>query len=207
VKFQFVFNRFLFVFFFICSGIFCQAQNWDIDLLRKINLHRNRSLDNFFIIITDYAAPLAYSIPLFILVYALYKKNKVLKYKSFFIIQSTVMVLVVATVLKHLINRPRPFVTYPFIEKMSTGSSPSFPSGHTSDAFTLAISLSIAFPRWYVIFPSFLWAITVGYSRVHLGVHYPSDIMASVFIAILSSGLIWNLFKYERLVRKKTLPA
>jgi membrane-associated phospholipid phosphatase len=45
--------------------------------------------------------------------------------------------------------------------------------------------LSIAFPKWYVIAPSFLWASGVGYSRMHLGVHYPSDVLVG---ALVGSG-------------------
>lgn len=101
-------------------------------------------------------------------------------------------------IIKHLVNRPRPFITYPFIEKVTGENSPSFPSGHTSDAFTLAISLSFFFPKWYVITPSFLWAFAVGYSRMDLGVHYPSDILGSVIIAIISGAVC-----YYFLVRRR----
>ena len=85
------------------------------------------------------------------------------------------------TGLKFAINRKRPFVTYPDIEKIASAGSKSFPSGHTSDAFATATSLSLAFPKWYVITPSFVWACAVGYSRMDLGVHYPSDVLQKVF--------------------------
>lgn len=195
----------LLLLFFLCSA-YCFAQNWDIDLLKEINLHRQRSLDGMFRLITDYAAPLAYSIPVFLLFYALIKKNTVLKEKSVYVIQSALVALLISTVIKHIVNRARPFVTYSFIEKLTTGGSSSFPSGHTSDAFTLAISLSFAFPAWYVIVPSYTWATAVAYSRMDLGVHYPSDVLASVVIAFLSAFACFKLKERtkKRLLQKNT---
>lgn len=87
--------------------------------------------------------------------------------------------------MKYGFNRKRPFVTYPdLITKKSEAGSPSFPSGHTSQAFATATSLSLAYPKWYVIAPSLLWAGAVGYSRMELGVHYPSDVLVGALIGI-----------------------
>ena len=182
----------LFIALLLCS-IVCFAQNWDINLLKQINVGRNHSLDGAFRLITDYAAPIAYGLPVLLLAYALIKKRKILKAKSIYVIQSAITALVIATLIKHIVNRPRPYVTYSFIEKITGGSSPSFPSGHTSDAFTLAASLSFAFPRWYIIIPSYAWAMAVGYSRMDLGVHYPSDVTASIIIGIFSAFVCYNL--------------
>lgn len=93
----------------------CNAQNWDIDLLKEINLHRNHSLDHLFRIITDYAAPIAYSVPVFLWLLSVIQKNRTLKTKSAFIISASVFALVIETLVKHIVNRPRPFITYPFI--------------------------------------------------------------------------------------------
>lgn len=189
---------------FVFASIFCFSQNWDIDALKGLNLDRNRSLDGFFRMVTDYAAPIAYSIPFFLFFYSLLTKNNLLKEKSIYVIQSAALALIIATAVKYIVNRPRPFVTYPFIQKVTSGGSPSFPSGHTSDAFTLAASLSFAFPKWYVIVPSFAWAAAVGYSRMELGVHYPSDVLASVMIAILSAFVCFKLKKRRERKAVKT---
>ena len=179
-----------------CSLI-CQVQQWDIDILREVNGERNRALDAPLVLITDLAAPIAYSIPLFLLVFAIRRKNALLKSKAIFVIRTALLALIVCTAIKHTVNRQRPFHKYAFIEKASSGSSPSFPSGHTSDAFALAASLTIAFPRRYLGIILFVWAAMVGYSRMHLGVHFPSDVIASILIAYASAFFTLKVFRYR----------
>ena len=171
------------------------SQNWDIDLLRKINLERNKSLDGTFTFITNSAGPVSFGAPVLMCGIGLLKHDSTLIRNSIFIESSVVISAILTTVLKYAVNRPRPFVTYPDIEKVGKGGSPSFPSGHTSEAFAFATSVSLSYPRWYVIAPSFAWAGAVGYSRLDLGVHYPSDVIAG---AILGAGCAWVTFKVNQ---------
>ena len=86
---------------------------------------------------------------------------------------------------KYIVRRPRPYIKYEGdLVSVSTEPDPSFPSGHSVLAFSTATSLSLLYPRWYVIAPSFLWAAAVGYSRLYLGVHYPSDVLVSALVGI-----------------------
>ena len=85
--------------------------------------------------------------------------------------------------MKYLVDRERPYDKYPDrVHPYSHESSPSFPSGHTATAFALATSLSVKYPKWYVIAPSALWACSVGVSRMNEGVHYPSDVLTGAAI-------------------------
>ena len=108
---------------------------------------------------------------------------------------------------KEKIDLPKIFETpyRPDIIKKSKAGSPSFPSGHTSGAFASATSVSLAYPKWYIIAPSFAWAGSVAYSRMHLGVHYPSDVLAG---AIIGSGSAYISFKINQKlnVRKRIKP-
>jgi membrane-associated phospholipid phosphatase len=104
------------------------------------------------------------------------------------VVTATLVNICVTSGLKYSINRTRPFITYPDIVKKSGAGSPSFPSGHTSGAFATATSISLAYPKWYVIVPLFGWAGVVGYSRMDLGVHYPSDVLAG---AAIGAGSAW----------------
>lgn len=176
-------------------SFFCQVHNWDINLLKDINLQRNRSLDNLFRSVTYSAAPIAYGVPVLLWLLASLKKIAWMQIKAGFIFISIGMTFLISTLIKHVVNRPRPYITYPFIEQKTSGVSPSFPSGHTCDAFAFAISISLCFPKWYIIIPSICWAMAVGYSRMDLGVHYPTDIIGSIVIAFLSSVFWYAVFK------------
>jgi membrane-associated phospholipid phosphatase len=168
--------------------------------LKDINLNRNKHLDGTFRTITNSAAPLAFGVPVLLFGISLIKKDSFTRQRSFYIGASVLTSIMISNIVKYSVNRPRPFVTYPFIEKLSSGGSPSFPSGHTSDAFALATSISIAYPKWYVIIPSFAWAGAVGYSRMDLGVHYPSDVLMS---AIIASGSAYLCYKGQQWLYKK----
>lgn len=170
----------------LSSAVF--AQNFDIDLLRKINLERNTALDPTFKLITNSVGPLGIGTPLLVTSIGLIEHDQTLKNKGYYIGATLLSSALISTTLKYTIDRDRPFVTYPDIQKLSAAGSPSFPSGHTSEAFATATSLSMAFPKWYVIAPAYVWASAAAYSRMHLGVHYPTDVLAG---AIIGAGSAW----------------
>ncbi len=186
-------NTLTIIFFFFVSVLY--SQNIDIDILRQINVNRNASFDTFFIYLTDSAPVLVYIIMIGILVFAYSRKNKEAQQKAYLIIASFILTAIISNTLKYSLDMPRPFETYAFIEKISVGGSPSFPSGHTSDAFVIAMAVSLAFRKWFIVLPFFIWASLVGYSRMHLGVHYPSDVLAG---AIIGSGSAWLCFFLSR---------
>lgn len=171
--------------FVLIFAHFSSAQNADIDLLREINLGRNPKLDNTFRVFTHSDGPISIALPATLLTIGLIKKDSLMKQDALMITGSLVTSTIITVGLKWGIRRDRPFVTYPDLEKLVAAESPSFPSGHTSMAFSTATSLTLAYPKWYVYVPAFLWAGSVGYSRMHLGVHYPSDVVVG---AIIGSG-------------------
>lgn len=87
--------------------------------------------------------------------------------------------------LKRFFNRPRPDIGQPLVENVFNFS---FPSGHTSTAFMLATVLAWRKPEARIYF--FSLAALVGLSRLYLGVHYPSDVLAGAIIGILSATAV-----------------
>ena len=59
-----------------------------------------------------------------------------------------------------------------------------------------------AVSKWYVAMPAYAWAGAVGYSRMHLGVHYPSDVLMG---AIIGSGSAYLCFKGQQWLIKKRM--
>jgi len=161
----------------------------DIGILKAIYENRNPTFDTTFIGITNSAAALAFGIPGILLIVALIKKNTVLRRNALLIIIPVAISAIVANILKYAIDLPRPYEIYPFIEKLSRGGSPSFPSGHTADAFAFAMAAGLVYRKWFIIIPCFTWAALVGYSRMSLGVHFPSDVLAGALIGVICSSV------------------
>lgn len=164
------------------------SQNLDIRILRSINSTANLPSDNFYKFMSNSAVFVVAGLPAAMGTIGLVKHNKDLFRNSEVILAATIVNAGITTALKYSVNRTRPFITYPDIRKKSKAGSPSFPSGHTSSAFATATSISLLYPKWFVIIPSYTWAGTVGFSRMDLGVHYPSDVLAG---AVIGAGSAW----------------
>jgi len=177
-------------FFVLTSGL--SAQNADIDLLKKIN-QTAPGLRPVSIFITETANPISLAIPIGMGAYSLISKDKDLFKDAFYIAFSSGVNLGMTELLKRSIRRERPATTYPgelYIYEIRTDYA--MPSGHTSGAFATATALSLKYPEWYVIVPSYLWASSVGLSRMHLGLHYPTDVLAG---AVLGAGSAYLTYK------------
>jgi membrane-associated phospholipid phosphatase len=171
------------------------AQNWDIAILKKINLGRCRQLDGIFWWITNLNFYVVYSVPLIILIIGFVRKKLILKLKGVYILSALLLSASIDNILKVTVNRPRPFTTYHFIEKLTSGGGGSFPSGHTGDAFTLATAVSLVIPGKLMKLACFIWAFTIAYSRMDLGVHYPTDVLTGAVLGILCAFLMYWIFK------------
>lgn len=67
----------------------------------------------------------------------------------------------------------------------------SFPSGHSSGAFALAWVLFRSLPKKFGI-PALVYALLMAFSRLYLGVHYPTDVLAGVVLGILyAQAAMW----------------
>lgn len=83
--------------------------------------------------------------------------------------------------LKNSFRRRRPPAVIPGYASVITASDEfSFPSGHTCGAFLFVTLLCLFFGLWCA--PLYLWAVTVGLSRVVLGVHFPGDVLVGALI-------------------------
>lgn len=188
----------LFLIFLIPAEVF--SQNIDIRLLRSINSGEILNSDKYFRFITNSDTYVIIGAPVILAGAGLMRDNDEMVRNAFVMAAASIINAGVTGALKYSINRDRPFVTYPDIIKKAKAGSPSFPSGHTSSAFATATSLSLSYPEWYVIVPSFAYAGTVAYSRMHLGVHYPSDVAAG---AVIGAGCAYITYKVNKALLNK----
>ena len=109
-----------------------------------------------------------------------------------FLLAATGGGLLLSTVLKELFDRPRPTV----VPHLSYVSTSSFPSGHSMLSAVVYLTLGTILARLveqrrlkvYFVGMALLLSFLVGVSRVYMGVHYPTDVLAG-----WSAGLVWAL--------------
>jgi len=115
-------------------------------------------------------------------------------YAAFFcVIGLLVAWLITDEFLKPLFARERPFLELETCVIGHRSSSFSFPSGHTTTSFCIATLIHLYHrPKLIVSILSFGFAAFVAYTRIYLGVHFPSDILAG---AVCGMGVGYVLYK------------
>lgn len=162
-----------------------QIQQFDDRIMLDLQASRTPGQTDVMMFLSKSYKYVDVGVPAGLLVGGLISKDTQMQKNALYIASSTAISYGAMLLIKHLVKRPRPFVQNVNIVPVYRASSTSFPSGHATSTFSTAMTLSNAYPKWYVIAPSFLWAGSVAYSRSYLGVHYPTDITAG---AILGTG-------------------
>ena len=137
-------------------------------------------LTKYFSFVSDLIAPLPLSVIAIIVYWCISKK------KGLALAMSVVTAVTVNTVLKLIFSVPRPFLVDDRIAKMDETEGFSFPSGHSQQAGTLGRFLFGATnKRWLGITLWVLVALTVGFSRMYLGMHTPLDVFCGITLGVV----------------------
>lgn len=105
-------------------------------------------------------------------------------------------------ILKHIIQRPRPYVDFPSFHLLVDKSTTySFPSGHTTSSFASAYVLS----KYLKKYSPLIWivAIAIAFSRLYLFMHYPSDVIAGMVLGLICGKV--TVYVYEHKIKNKLL--
>lgn len=181
----------------------------DRDLLNTINFDGPTGYDFFWAIYSDKWTWIPF---ILVIVYCLLRPGN---WKHRLLIIGSVALLfllsdfVVSSFIKNVICRPRPSHDPAVMSLLSyvndyRGGAYGFPSNHASNGFATATFLALLFRNRWVTLSAFLWAIGSCYSRMYLGVHYPTDILCGALLGTLFAFLVFIL--YKKAAKRLALP-
>jgi membrane-associated phospholipid phosphatase len=172
-----------------------RLQRLDDQILIDLSENRTPGKTGFFLFLSKNNDIVNVGVPAGLLVGGIITNDKKMRQNALYVASSSAVNALVTMLIKKVVKRPRPFLANVKINAVYQPSHYSFPSGHTSTSFTTASALSQAYPKWYVVVPSYLWAGSVSFSRLYLGVHYPTDVAAG---ALLGTGTAFSLRSMRR---------
>jgi membrane-associated phospholipid phosphatase len=170
--------------------------NLDIKLFRSINNSRSSFLEKS-LTVTDYSVlPAAVILPVSMITYGRIKKKNYDENTGVLLALSEASSIAITTGIKYIVKRPRPYISLKnvHLKKGILADPYSFPSGHTSTAFSMATTLALRYlkyPQVYV--PAYLWGLIVGYGRIYFGMHYPSDVLGGAVLGSLAAIGMYSL--------------
>lgn len=95
--------------------------------------------------------------------------------------------------IKNIVNRPRPFLSDESLLPLIRPGESSFPSGHAASSFAAATSLFLYKKKAGI--PAYLLAAAIAFSRLYIGVHYPTDVLAGMVIGIVCGVAVNGVVK------------
>jgi Membrane-associated phospholipid phosphatase len=104
-------------------------------------------------------------------------------------------------ILKNAVARIRPYEVVDGLQCLvGRAVDFSFPSGHSGSSFAAATVIAYLFPKKYGV-PAVILAALIAFSRLYVGIHYPTDVLVGILDGILLGGLAvwWNPFRAEKL--------
>lgn len=111
------------------------------------------------------------------------------------LISMALTLLIGEFIIKNIVCRVRPCNVNTTIEMLvKRPSSYSFPSGHTGSSFAAAMSICLN-KKWYWGLTAILFAALIGFSRMYLYVHYPTDVLAGMALGMLIAVIVWAIAK------------
>lgn len=162
-----------------------QPESREYTLLRRLEQRRTTAGVRFHKNLSAVNDWICVAVPAGIAVTGWINGNTITRKKALFITESILVSSAITWSTKKIINRKRPAENNPSFTAALHLTGASFPSGHTSIAFSTATALTLSYPKWYIWIPAYSYAVFAGYSRLYLGVHYPTDVLAG---AITGSG-------------------
>ena len=158
----------------------------NIFLFRLINNNRSQTLDIISTIISSYIFIIC--IVGIIFLYVIFSHKIIYKIKTISLIILAILldVLIINIIAKNIVFTPRPYMVLPNVYTIGTSiTNSAIPSGHVSFISSILFALVISNPT---LWPCLFFILIMGWSRIYNGMHWPSDILLGIIIALV---LVW----------------
>ncbi len=177
---------------------------WDRDLFLYLNSKHNPWFDPIMYAVSTYTAWMLICVS--IIVFMIYRNRIWGKRAAVFMLMGVAMNSITNNIIKILIMRPRPSNEPDLQDIIHQLGDPdnhySFFSAHSSNSICLALFSTLYFRNKYYGILIFAWAMTVAYSRIYVGRHYPLDIICGILFGLLTGWISDWLYQMYR--NKKT---
>ena len=171
--------------------------------LKMINQWSSQGFDRTILFLTTLAGPiLATTIGVLLFAFFLVQKKKL---NSLYVVLTMLGTFLINTGLKLYFGRTRPALWPALVEE----GSHSFPSGHSMISMAIALTVVILFYnskfRRTIIVLGIVYVTIIGFTRLYLGVHYPSDVLGGWMASILWVSLVSKLMLRNKTFRQNIL--
>lgn len=193
---------FLLIAVVIALGFYRVSENKakEQNIITELQVRQTPGSVHFLQVVSDSISYFSLGIPALALGAGLVLKRKIWVRHALIILLGIALGGTVSAVIKRTIKEPRPYEVDKRIAQLSVGGSNSFPSGHTVEATAAAVGFTTLLFRTPVsaVF-SFAWAFLIMYSRIVLGVHNFTDILAGATIGCMGLLIVYRLFQLRPL--------
>lgn len=169
---------------------------FDEAVLRGINSYASPTLDSFVIVLTDFGDVIGVGVLTLLLTWLLWRRH--MRRRAATVIVGVVGAAALNVILKALFQRDRPELW----ERLVVETSNSFPSGHAMASSALAFAVIAVLwntkYRWWAVVIGVVYTVVIGLTRLYLGVHYPTDIVAGWMVSGAWIAVVAFVLKYRR---------
>lgn len=165
----------------------------DFAVLNYIQEHFRCSFFDFLMPLLSRAAELGLVWIIIAVIMLFFKKSR--RCGVLMLVSMALTILIGEFTVKNIVCRVRPCNVNTAIDMLvRRPQSFSFPSGHTGASFAAAMSICLN-KKWYWGLAAILFAALIGFSRLYLYVHYPTDVLAGMALGMLVAVIVWAIAK------------
>ncbi len=154
------------------------------------------SLTIFLKFITEFGNPIFYIVYSIILLKGIKRHNfKLIYFSLIYLVVQILISFLGVRILKITLGRQRPEFGSAFTFFSFAAKNNSFPSGHTTEIYGATLPLVLKQKNILLTLSLGIFSALVGFSRIYLGKHHPSDVLAGYFLGSIAGYLIYILWR------------